>query len=370
MWSGDFDTARNLKEFPTEKLEGKKIAVIGYGNIGREVAKLARAFGMNVSIHARPRHQEWIESEGFDFAATAEDAARGADFISPHTGLGALNAATGKYVNAGVVGDEVLAAMNDGAVVINYDRGEVVCAKSLDAALQSGKVRYACIDADLFKDSKTGALTGPMVPYREMEVRHKGKMELLPHAAADTEHLSRVEGAKQAVDQIFDLIQFKSVTNLKGNLPEGYTNAGARTVNGVGAVTRLDLARATEDAEALAQARKTAEAMAAIWGALSATTNPDRRRELIERHGAALVKAGNQHAVLLEKLGLQGPYSGIRADVFSCEAGEEGTRCGTQRGDEGTLTSFPSPFPSCFALLRRIGPVLSRFTGEDIEVER
>jgi hypothetical protein len=175
--------------------------------------------------------------------------------------------------------------------------------------LQSGKVRYACIDADLFKDVKTGALTGPMVPYREMEARHRGKMELLPHAAADTEHLSRVEGAKQAVDQIFDLIQFRAVTNLKGQLPAGYVNAGARTVNGVGAVTGLDLARATEDAEALAQARKSAEAMAAIWGALSSTVNPDRRRELIERHGATLVKAGNQHAALLEKLGLQGPYS-------------------------------------------------------------
>jgi len=308
--AGDFDTARHLKDFPTEKLEGKKIAIIGYGNIGREVAKLCKAFGMKVSIHARPRHQEWIESEGFEFASTAEDAARGADFISPHTGLGALNAATGKYVNAGVVGAEVLAVMNNGAVVINYDRGEVVDAKALDGALQSGKVRYACIDADLFRDAKTGALSGPMVPYREMEARHRGKMELLPHAAADTEHLSRVEGAKQAVDQIFDLIQFKAVTNLKGQLPAGYVSAGARTVHGVGAVTGLDLARATEDAEALAQARRTAEAMAAIWGALSATVNPERRRELIERHGAALVKAGNEHAALLEKLGLQGPYSG------------------------------------------------------------
>ena len=99
------------------------------------------------------------------------------------------------------------------------------------------------------------------------------------------------------------------MTNLKGQLPVGYVNAGARTVNGVGTVTGLDLARATEDADALAQARKTAEAMAAIWGALSSTVNPERRRELIERHGAVLVKAGNQHAALLDKLGLQGPYS-------------------------------------------------------------
>jgi hypothetical protein len=81
-------------------------------------------------------------------------------------------------------------------------------------------------------------------------------------------------------------------------------------VNGVGAVTRLDLAHAVEDAEALAQARKSAEAMAAIWGALSSTVNPERRYELIQRYGATLIKTSNQHAVLLEKLGLQGPYSG------------------------------------------------------------
>jgi lactate dehydrogenase-like 2-hydroxyacid dehydrogenase/phosphoserine aminotransferase len=305
--AGDFDTGRNLQEYPTEKLEGKKIAIIGYGNIGREVARLCKAFGMRVSIHARPRHQEWIESEGFEFAPTAEDASRGADFISPHTGLGALNAATGKYVNAGVVGASVLNAMNDGAVLINYDRGEVVDAAALDAALANGKLRFACIDADLFVDAKTGATSGPMVPYRDMEQRHRGKMQLLPHAAADTEHVSRVEGARQAVDQIFDLIQFKTVTNLKGELPEGYSHVGARTVNGVGSVTAADLARV--GADAIAEARRNAEIMAAIWGAISATPNPDRRHDLIARYGALLVKTGNQHQVLLEKLGLHGPYS-------------------------------------------------------------
>jgi hypothetical protein len=210
-------------------------------------------------------------------------------------------------VNAGVVGQSVLNAMNDGAVLINYDRGEVVDCAALDAALTSGKLRYACIDADLFVDAKTGALSGPMVPYREMEVRHCGKMQLLPHAAADTEHMSRVDGAMQAVDQIFDLIQFKSVTNLKGELSVGYTDAGARTVNGVGAVTPGDLARV--DNETIVQARKQAETMAAIWGALAATTNPDRRNDLIARYGAMLVKTGNQHQVLLEKFGLQGPFS-------------------------------------------------------------
>ena len=114
--------------------------------------------------------------------------------------------------------------------------------RSLNKALESGKVRYAGIDADLFKCSETGTLSGPMVPYLDVEKRHRGKLELLPHAAADTEHLSRVEGAKQAVDQIFDAIQYKHVTNLKGDLPDGYTSGGAKTVAGVGKVTGQGLA--------------------------------------------------------------------------------------------------------------------------------
>ena len=91
---GRFDTGRDLKLFPTSKLEGKRLAVIGYGNIGREFAKLGQAFGMQVAVHARPRHQQWIESEGFIFADHAEDAADGADVLSLHTGLGTLDAAT------------------------------------------------------------------------------------------------------------------------------------------------------------------------------------------------------------------------------------------------------------------------------------
>jgi lactate dehydrogenase-like 2-hydroxyacid dehydrogenase len=307
---GDFDTGKNLREFPTEKLEGRRIAIIGYGNIGRELAKLAGAFGMRVAIHARPRHKAWIESEGFEHAATAEEAARGAHVISVHTGLGPLDSQNGRYANQGLVGSSILDALADGAILINYDRGEVVDAGALDAALTSGKVAYACIDADLFRDKSNGVLSGPMVPYRNLMAHHAGKLELLPHAAADTDHPSRVEGAKQAVDQIFDVIQYAVVTNLKGDLPAGYADAGSRTVNGIGTVNGGDLARAVGDAEALAQAREAVEALAAIWGALSATTDPARRAALIERYGSALVRHTNRYAALTDKLGLRGPYAG------------------------------------------------------------
>lgn len=66
--AGNFDTGRDLKDFPTAKLEGQKLAVLGYGNIGREVAKLASAFGMLVCIYARERHRGWVEAEGFEYA--------------------------------------------------------------------------------------------------------------------------------------------------------------------------------------------------------------------------------------------------------------------------------------------------------------
>ncbi|MCP5085068.1 MAG: phosphoglycerate dehydrogenase [Alphaproteobacteria bacterium] len=306
--AGDFDTGKQLRDFPTEKLEGKRMAVLGYGNIGREVAKLAQAFGMSVAVHARPAHKDWILSEGFDFAETAEEAAKGADFISPHTGLGPVSPETGRFANADMVNEAVLNNLNDGAVVVNYDRGEVVCCEALNKALESGKVRYAGIDADLFKCSETGTLSGPMVPYLDVEKRHRGKLELLPHAAADTEHLSRVEGAKQAVDQIFDAIQFKRVTNLKGDLPDGYTSGGAKTVAGVGKVTGQGLASAADSPETSAELRHLAEEMAAIWGSINAIDEPARRAELIERYGADLIRCSNKYAVMMDRLGLKGPF--------------------------------------------------------------
>ncbi|MEL7542664.1 MAG: hypothetical protein AAGJ70_02700 [Pseudomonadota bacterium] len=174
--------------------------------------------------------------------------------------------------------------------------------------MTSGKVRYAGIDADLFVDAADGSLSGPMVPYRDMEVRHRGKMELLPHAAADTEHLSRIEGAKQAVDQILSCIRHKHVMNLKGDLPDGYTNAGAKTVDGVGKVTAGRLHAAAHDPQATTALRAAAEEASAIWGALDATHDPERKAELLSLYGADLIKASNRFATLMEQMGLQGPY--------------------------------------------------------------
>lgn len=304
--AGDFDTGRDLKDYPTAKLEGRKLAVLGYGNIGREVARLAKAFGMKVAIHARAHHKRWVEAEGFEHAESPAAAAAGADVLSVHIGLGRLDPETGVYANAGTIDAAVLSAMNDGAVLVNYDRGEVVDVAALDAALSSGKVAHAAIDADLFKDAASGKLSGPMLPYLPLEERHRGRLELLPHAAADTDHPSRVTGAKQAVDQILDVIRFKSVTNLKGDLPEGYVAAGSQAPTGIAKVTKQAVAAAGEKTDLLDELRQASERVAAIVGALSAVSDPDHRARIVARHTDLLVENADRQRVLLERLGIYG----------------------------------------------------------------
>lgn len=227
--TGKFDTGRNLREYPTEKLEDKTFTVIGYGNIGREVARLAAAFHMQVVVYARPHHKSQIETDGFVYAASLLEAARGADVISPHIGLGTFDVAMGRFANADLINADVLHVMNENAVLINYDRGEIVDTSALDFALQTGQVGFAAIDADVFVDQETNTLTGPMVPYLPLARKYPNRLQLLPHAAADTDHPSRVAGAKQAVDQIFDAIILKRVVNLKGDLPVTYSNAGLQS---------------------------------------------------------------------------------------------------------------------------------------------
>ncbi len=303
---GDFDTGRDLKSYPTAKLEGRRMAVLGYGNIGREVAKLARAFGMRVTIYARPKHRQWIEAEGFDYAETPVEAATGADVLSVHIGLGRLDETTRLYANAGLINEAVLSAMNPGAVLVNYDRGEVVEVAALDRALASGQIRYAAIDADLFRNATSSALSGPMLPYLKLAQRHPGRLELLPHAAADTDHPSRVAGACQAVDQILDVIRHRRVINLKGDLPEGYVNAGAKVPHGIGRVTSATLAAAAVDPR-FAELNGISREIADTFEAIAEAVEDGMTHQPAHGDVASLTHLLLRQRRLLEALGLDGP---------------------------------------------------------------
>ena len=69
--------AGEWKRLTGHEIMDKTIGVVGLGRIGKEVVVRAKAFGMDVAIYARERHKQWIESEGFEYAATPQDAAKG-----------------------------------------------------------------------------------------------------------------------------------------------------------------------------------------------------------------------------------------------------------------------------------------------------
>ncbi|QCJ01093.1 NAD(P)-dependent oxidoreductase [Agrobacterium larrymoorei] len=297
--AGQMDTGRDLKNFPTDKIEGKNLLVLGYGNIGREVAKLGKAFGMHVSIYARKIHRDWIEAQGYRYCETLADAATDAHFVSAHVGLGTKKNGSEHFANEQLMDRSFFGKLSPGAVVVNYDRGQIVDIDSLAEALENGTISFFAVDADIFVNEKDCSVSGPLSPYIALAKTYPGRMLLLPHAVADTDHSSRVEGAKQAVRQMFDSITHGLVTNLVGVLPEGYRWYGTKVAPGVGYVQAEDLKTILNDEAGLTRLRVLSWQMAEIWQGL--TTNN------IDSESRDLVLAINRYVTLVSDLGLLQP---------------------------------------------------------------
>lgn len=146
----------NKKEFSKAPgLYGRTLGLIGFGSIGQEVARRARAFGMPVLVWSR----RFAEDSALAAAAEAQfdlqvvstpaDVMSGADIISVHL---ALTKETRGFVNAAL-----LAHARPGAMFINTARGEVVDYAALEAAAKEKNLR---VGLDVFANEPSAA-TGP-----------------------------------------------------------------------------------------------------------------------------------------------------------------------------------------------------------------
>lgn len=120
------------------ELSGKTLGIIGFGNIGRKTARLAKAFGMNVVYTDVCRlSEDEADQAGVSFRVLRE-LLRESDVVSLHT---PLNASTRH-----MIGKAELDEMKPEAILINTARGPVVDETALYQHLQAGKIFGAGLD--------------------------------------------------------------------------------------------------------------------------------------------------------------------------------------------------------------------------------
>ena len=120
------------------ELNGKVLLIVGYGSIGREVAKRAKAFDMQVWGVTRSGNGELAHVEKIFAAAQLYEALRGADYIL----ICAPETAETKHL----IGAAEIAEMKRGARLINVARGSLLDETALVQALKSGALGGAALD--------------------------------------------------------------------------------------------------------------------------------------------------------------------------------------------------------------------------------
>lgn len=149
-----------LLDYPIVELAGKTLGIVGYGELGQAVAKLAEAFGMQVKIAALANRPQ--SASRVPFAELLPQV----DFLSLHCPL--------TKDTRDLIGPAEFAAMKHSAFLVNCARGGIVNEAALAEALQSGQIAGAAMDVLSVEPPKQGnILLDPAIP----------NLILTPHSA-------------------------------------------------------------------------------------------------------------------------------------------------------------------------------------------
>ena len=185
------------------ELAGSTCLVVGYGRIGRKVARLAAAFGMRVSVADPGVPQAAVAADGHVRVDTLPEGLSGADFVVLAC---ALTPATRGLINA-----DMLSHIKRGAFLVNIARGPVVVEAALEAALGEGLLAGAGLDV---LETEPPLAGNPLLA-RENVV-------LTPHtagyarAAFDRAALACVDNALAGLDGTLDPAQVVNPAILRG----------------------------------------------------------------------------------------------------------------------------------------------------------
>jgi phosphoglycerate dehydrogenase-like enzyme len=175
------DTAVRRGEWPvwsmrsrSVELAGKSVGLIGFGRIGREVARRARAFDTTTVYHDAARAPAAVETELGATYVSRDDLLRQADVVSLHAPLTAET--------RGLIGERELRLMQPHAVLINTARGALVDEPALVRALDKGWIAGAGLD-----------VLAQEPPRPDNPLLTRPNVILTPHVAAGTRDAYRTK---------------------------------------------------------------------------------------------------------------------------------------------------------------------------------
>ena len=173
-------------------VQGKTLGIIGMGNIGSQVAKMA-SFGLHMKVIGYNRHIQGVQETEFGILTNdMQQVISSADFLSLHL--------PGGSSTRHLIGEKELSWMKESAFLINTGRGEVIDEEALISLLKEGKIRGAALD--VFE----GNLPKADNPLLSME-----NVIVTPHTAAfTTEALERM--AYQAALGVVEVLEGRPVT--------------------------------------------------------------------------------------------------------------------------------------------------------------
>ncbi len=155
-----------------QEIGGSRLGLVGIGNIGLQVAKIAGLLGASVSYYTEHRRSADVERQ-FDIAyQSLDELLVGSDIVSLHV---PLNAAT-----RGMIGARELALMPAGSLLVNTSRGSVIDQGALAQALESGHLAGAAIDT--FDQEPPD----PDHPLLRLTLAAQRRLLLTPHTAGVT----------------------------------------------------------------------------------------------------------------------------------------------------------------------------------------
>jgi glycerate dehydrogenase len=170
---------------PIRELTGKVLGIVGYGTLGKAVAKAARdALGMRVLVAERAGGTPADSaSQGSAVRVTLDELLRVADVLSLHCPL--------TPATTGLIGRRELSLMKPDALVINTARGALIDLEALVAALKGGDLGGAAIDvlpkepptdgSVLFEPGIPNLLVTPHIAWAAFEARQRAVDELTLH---------------------------------------------------------------------------------------------------------------------------------------------------------------------------------------------